>query len=77
MSSHVLNYFIHYVVAQTTWGPWGLWSSMQVPMCGTGMRSRQRVCTNTSLVQCGIGCTLGSTDIDNQCCVGMYGPLKY
>ena len=48
-----------------------------MPMCGTGMRSRQRVCTNTSLVQCGIGCTLGSTDIDNQCCVGMYGPLKY
>ena len=43
-----------------------------MPMCGTGQRSRQRVCTNTSLVQCEINCTLGSTDIDNQCCVGMF-----
>ena len=45
-------------------------------MCGAGQRSRQRVCTNTSLIHCGMTCTLGSTDIDNQCCVGMFGLLK-
>ena len=62
---------IYYLVAQTSWGMWGLWSLMEVPMCGAGVRSRQRVCTNTTLVYCDIDCTFGTNDTDNQCCVGM------
>jgi len=50
-------------------------------MCAVGQRTRQRMCTNTSLASCEIDCSLGSVESDNecctrgsesQCCLGMY-----
>ena len=60
------------IVAQTSWGDWGAWNSTRVPMCGTGQRSRQRTCINTTAVFCEIDCTLGRTNVGYQCFMGMF-----
>lgn len=37
-------------------------------MCEAGQRTRQRICTNTTLESCEIDCTVNSVDSDNECC---------